>query len=127
MSSDYTPVLSAEELAVAGTGPCIRCGTRCAAVENEDYSGTHTFLCDTCTAELDRVHAEKELLTYDSRDMRYHGVGSTGQPIIIDADAFAEARQQRERDGMDPDQAAEETADPDGWSEDMVGWIPAGE
>jgi hypothetical protein len=66
-------------------------------------------------------------LLYDSRDGRYHGVQSDGIPVQIDADAFAEARQQRERDGMDPDQAAEETADPDGWSEDMVGWIPAGE
>jgi len=66
-------------------------------------------------------------LTYDSRDRRYHGVQSDGTPIQIDGDAFAEARQEREAGGMSFEDALAETADPDGWSEDMAGWIPAGE
>jgi uncharacterized protein YlaI len=29
-------------------------------VENEDYSGTYTYLCDDCTEEIDRAHAAAE-------------------------------------------------------------------
>ena len=75
----------------------------------------------------------KQALTYDSRDMRYHGVQSDGTAIQIDADAFQDAARQRLTDEQltngraDYDHAWGETADPDGWSEDMAGWIPASE
>jgi hypothetical protein len=63
----------------------------------------------------------KHALTYNSTTDRYVGVQSDGTAIQIDADVFAEAVGQRH---MDYDQALAETADPDGWSEDMAGWIP---
>jgi len=76
----------------------------------------------------------KQALTYNSSDIRYHGTQSDGTPIQIDADAFQEAIDQRlidnhatSRTGSDWDRARSETADPDGWSDDMAGWIPAGE
>jgi hypothetical protein len=75
-----------------------------------------------------------EPLTYDSRDMRYHGVQSDGTPIQIDGEALQEAIEQRlidnhamSRTGDDWDRARGDAVDPDGWSEDMAGWIPAGE
>ena len=68
----------------------------------------------------------KQALTFDSRDGRYHGVQDDGTAVLIDGDAYAEARQSREREDG-PSRADEETADPDGWSGDMSGWIPAGE
>jgi len=68
----------------------------------------------------------KQALTFDSRDGRYHGVQSDGTAIQIDGDDYAEARQAREQaDGSG--RADAEAADPDGWSWDMAGWIPAGE
>ena len=66
----------------------------------------------------------KQILTYDSRDGRYHGVQSDGIAVQVDGDAYAEARQSREREDG-PSRADAETADPDGWSGDMAGWIPA--
>ena len=75
----------------------------------------------------------KQALTYDSRDMRYHGTQSDGTAIQIDEDAFHEAVAQRETDNkVEDDTTARdlmyaETADPDGWHEDMAGWIPAEE
>jgi hypothetical protein len=63
-------------------------------------------------------------LLYDSRDDRYHGMQSDGIPVQIDGDAFAEAVKIRRDAGED---ALRETADPDGWSDEMAGWIPAGE
>ena len=79
----------------------------------------------------------KRMLTYDSRDFRYHGVQSDGTAIQIDGDAYAEARTERVEDSgfgggfFIPDTvfhaANLETSDPDGWSWDMAGWIPAGE
>ena len=72
----------------------------------------------------------KQALTYDSRDMRYHGIQSDGTVIVIDADAFLEAIEQRlidnhnqTRDGEEWGRALSETADPDGWFDGMVGWI----
>jgi len=68
----------------------------------------------------------KQVLTFDSRDGRYHGVQSDGTAIQIDGDDYIEARQAREReDGSG--RADAEAADPDGWADDMAGWIPAGE
>lgn len=63
------------------------------------------------------------ILVYDARYDRYYGTQSDGTRIEIDADAYSEALQWR-RDCMPPSQAVMETRDPDGWSEDMIGWIP---
>ncbi len=59
-------------------------------------------------------------LQYDSRDGNYHAV-MDDQHLIVDGDAYAEARQQRERYGMPYEQADAETADAAGWEEGMTG------
>jgi hypothetical protein len=71
-----------------------------------------------------------QALTYDSRDDRYHGVQRDGTEIQIDADAFQEAVARRltdehltSGDNTERNRVWAETADPDGWSSDMEGFL----
>lgn len=61
------------------------------------------------------------MLQYNSQSGNYQDELPDGSTMIVDADAYAEAVQDRIAEGDTPEHAEAEVSNPSNWTEDMFG------